>query len=148
MKKLIVVVAMLAILVSPAWAEGPPEKKGDQKKAGAKKRFELSAEQSQKLDAIRLETEKANIQLRADVEIKEKELQHALKQEKIDKAAVDKLIDELAALHGKMLRLRVDSLLKTKEILTPEQFKKYLARKGMQEKMRQGGQRGGGNRRR
>ncbi len=147
MKKLAVIVAMLAILVSPALSQNPADKKGE-KGPGGQKRLELTDEQTQKLDAIRLETEKAQIMLRAEVEIMEKDLQHQLKQEKVDKAAVDKLISELAALHGKMLRLRVDSLLKTKEILTPEQFKKYLARKGMQEKMRQGGKRAGGNRRR
>lgn len=149
MKKLAVIVAMLAMLVSPALSQGPHGPgAGPTDGPGHTKRLGLTDEQMKKLDAIRLETKKAHIMLRAEVESKEQDLQHELKQEEINKAAVDKLVDELAALHGKMLRTRIDSLLKTKEILTPEQFKKYLAKREMKGKQKSGGKRGGGNRRR
>lgn len=139
MKKTVVIIAALLVLVAPAWAQGPPPEGGPEGGPQHKKRLGLTDEQMEKLDAIRLETDKLNIKIRAEVEITERELQHELKQDEIDKAKVDKLVAKLADLHGQMLRTRIDSLLKTKEILTPEQYKKFVDRLHLWKQMKDRG---------
>ncbi len=129
MKKALAVLAALTILVPLTWAQGPPGPGNkDEGRPDFKKRLGLSEEQLEQLDNIRHETELATIDVRAEIAKSEKKLQHELKKEKSDKSIIDNLINEIGELHAKMLRLRVDSLLKTKEILTPEQFKKFANR--------------------
>lgn len=52
------------------------------------------------------------------------ELRQELEKQEIDKKKIDSLVAEIKPLLGKLLDLRVKSILAMKEILTPEQFKK------------------------
>ena len=127
MRNTIIAVVAAVFLAVPLAAQPPAHEHGpdcDHGKQGMRERLDLTDEQLEQLEAIRHETENEAIRLRAEIEIKENELRREFTKDETDKAAVNKLVKDISQLSEKMMRLRVDSLLKTKEILTPEQFRK------------------------
>jgi Spy/CpxP family protein refolding chaperone len=84
----------------------------------------LSDDQTSHLRQIVLDTEKANIKTRAEVQVQGIELRELLRADNPDRDAVMKKIDEISALRTEMAKQDVSALLQAKSVLTPEQQKK------------------------
>jgi Spy/CpxP family protein refolding chaperone len=93
----------------------------------------LSADQVGKLHALALNSEKASVQNRAQMETAQIELRELMRGENPDQSAIDRKIDELSALRGKMQKQHVDTMLAAKAVLTPEQrakIKTFMENRG------------------
>jgi Spy/CpxP family protein refolding chaperone len=84
----------------------------------------LTDEQVARLHKIGVDSEKASIQTRADLELRHLELRELLRADNPSRDAVLHKVDEAIALRGKMERARVETLLSARDVLTPEQQKK------------------------
>jgi Spy/CpxP family protein refolding chaperone len=84
----------------------------------------LTEDQTSQLRQIVVNTEKATIQDRANMEVRGIELRELLRADNPDRDAVLKKVDEISALRGEMMKQDVDALLSAKKVLTPEQQKK------------------------
>ncbi|MBI4167265.1 MAG: Spy/CpxP family protein refolding chaperone [Acidobacteria bacterium] len=87
----------------------------------------LTDEQSDKLHQIFLDSRKASIKTRADLQIRRMELHEILGADKTDREAAMKKVQEISDLRGQMMRQHVESMLAAKSVLTPEQQKKIHA---------------------
>ena len=86
--------------------------------------LDLTAEQKQQLKEQRYQEGHKRTETRNKIRLKELELRHELEKEEIDREGVNTIVEELKELGGLMLNQRVDSILKMKQILTPEQFER------------------------
>lgn len=94
----------------------------------------LSEEQKEKMKEIMTETEKQMLPIRSKLQTKEAELNELLIVEKPDRSAIDRKIDEIAALKTEIRKKCVDTRLKIRELLTPEQRVKFDQRPWMDHK--------------
>ena len=97
---------------------------------GMKDKLGLSKEQVSKLSALKNESKKQTIRIKADLEILRIELQDLLHQDKVDVKAVDGKIEKMGELQTKMHKAHVHAKLDAKSILTPEQLMKHHEMKG------------------
>ncbi|HET7842449.1 MAG TPA: periplasmic heavy metal sensor, partial [Terriglobia bacterium] len=86
--------------------------------------LELSDDQTTRLRQIVVDTQKSNITTGAEMSVRGIELRELLRADNPDRDAVMKKIDQISGLRTEMLKRDVDSLLKAKTVLTPEQQKK------------------------
>ena len=87
----------------------------------------LTDEQVGRLHKLGVESEKAAVQTRADMELHHIELRELLRAENPDHDAIMQKLDEVNALRGKMEKQHVETLLSARSVLTPEQLKKVKA---------------------
>ena len=124
-------------------SDGQREKRFD----AMEKELGLSKEQSEKLRAHRKAQRETGMALMQEMKAKREALRAELDKPTLDTSKVKALNEELKALHNKMADHRLTAVLELREILTPEQFKKFQAkaqeRRGQWEKNR-GGRRGAG----
>lgn len=118
--------------------------KGNGEGRGAKmaQELNLTQEQQDQLKALKTESKDSHKSDREAFKAKKSELNDLLKASSVDKRAIDSKIKEISALTEKKMQNRVEHLLKVKEILTPEQFEKFLEMK--EERMKQHGSKGKG----
>jgi Spy/CpxP family protein refolding chaperone len=83
----------------------------------------LTDQQAEKLRQVFVDSRKASIKSRADLQVRRMELRELLRGDKPDRDAVMKKVQEISDLRAQMMRQHVDSLLATKSVLTPEQQK-------------------------
>jgi Spy/CpxP family protein refolding chaperone len=131
MKNRILTITLLAVAVAAASAFGQAktEKKivkhvTAEKAAPAPKGpcgLDLTDEQRKKIDAMDLETEKALLPLRGQIEVRNAELKQLMLADKPDAAAVEKKIDEIGGLKMQIEKKRVLQQLAVRGLLTPEQ---------------------------
>lgn len=88
------------------------------------KKLNLNDTQMQQLKEIHKNTQEQVKPLRDDLKKAHQALRDALAADTPDMAAVAQIKDQIKTLQGQLLDLRVDSMSKTRQILTPEQFKK------------------------
>jgi Spy/CpxP family protein refolding chaperone len=81
----------------------------------------LSEEQQKKVDALNLETEKALLPLKAQMDVKAAELKVLAVADNPDKAAIDKKIEEIGALRTQVMKKKVLNGLAVRALLTPDQ---------------------------
>lgn len=89
----------------------------------AKKAFEklnITAEQKEKIEDIRLNAEKENIRTGAELKIKMLELRNLLEEPNTNEKDVDKLVDEIGVLKSKLMKNKIKSVLEIKKVLGPE----------------------------
>ena len=87
--------------------------------------LDLSEDQKEKLKNFRLEHRKQIIKLKSDIEIKEIDLRDEMLNKEVNRGRIKNLIDDITKLKGELERLKVEQILKTREILTGEQFNKF-----------------------
>lgn len=90
-------------------------------------------EQSNRLRQILVESQKSSLKLRADLGVRRIELRELMRADKPDRDAVMVKVQEISDLRGQMMKQRVDSLLSSKSLLTPEQQQKirsFMHRRG------------------
>jgi Spy/CpxP family protein refolding chaperone len=138
-KGLILLVSMLAaglLLFSLVYADSP-----DRPRKGLSDDLELTEAQMKEMREIEYDFTKTGIGLRADLREVRLELQHQLAQQNVDKKEIEKLVDRVAQAHKLVLKHQIDRKLAIKAVLTPEQFEKFLQRRGgkAMERMGRGG---------
>ncbi|MCX8093571.1 MAG: Spy/CpxP family protein refolding chaperone [Candidatus Goldbacteria bacterium] len=89
-------------------------------------KLNLSGEQIEKIRQIRDDAKKDIVNARKEIKKSMDALQNEFKKTKPDRDKINKLIDEISSNQKKMMVIRTEQMLKIKEILTPEQFKKLI----------------------
>ena len=87
----------------------------------------LSDEQASRLRQVMVDAQKAGLKTRADLGVRRIELRELLRADQPDRDAVMKKVQEISELRGQLMKQRIDSLLASKAILTPEQQQKMRA---------------------
>lgn len=105
------------------------------------KNLDLTPEQTEKIDAIKMETEKRIIPVKSDIELKRLDLDKEMKLETPSRDKVMRLIKEIHDLELKIKQARVDQHLKVNSVLTSEQRVKFSKKmhKGMKMDVMEGG---------
>jgi len=84
----------------------------------------LADPQVERLRQIVVETEKANVRTRAEIQVRRIELREALRADKPDRDAILKQVREISDLRGEMMKHNVEAILAAKAVLSPEQQRK------------------------
>jgi Spy/CpxP family protein refolding chaperone len=90
-----------------------------------KQRLGLSDDQVAKIKEVRRNYLKDTVMQTAKVRVAELELNDLLDDKKLDAAKIEKKVKEMESLRGELTLMRVRSLLKTADFLTPEQFEQF-----------------------
>jgi Spy/CpxP family protein refolding chaperone len=118
-------IGALVLLFSLAYAQTPDRPMKEKKDA-----WGLTDDQIEKMKEIQYNFTKTGIGLKADLKEARLELRHQMAQENTDKKEIAKLVDRVAEVEKMVLKHEVDRKLAVKEILTPEQFQKFLQKRG------------------
>jgi Spy/CpxP family protein refolding chaperone len=81
----------------------------------------LTEDQQKKVQALDLETEKALLPMKAQIEVKAAELKGLALAENPDKGAIDKKIEEIGALRTQIMKKKIQNKLAVRALLTPDQ---------------------------
>lgn len=92
-----------------------------------KKELGLSKEQQKKLETHRIDQRAEMEKLMLDVRNKREELKTALENPEMDKRAVQRINEQLKDAQNEIADKRLEGILYVREVLTPDQFKKFLA---------------------
>lgn len=90
----------------------------------------LSAEQTQRVEEIRLKSERKAIKLNADLKLAQLDLRALLLKDYPDKGAIYKKVEEIGALRTRLEKNRIDTRLEVHNLLSPEQRKKLRGAEG------------------
>jgi Spy/CpxP family protein refolding chaperone len=83
--------------------------------------LDLTPEQTEKVDAIKMAMEKKVIPVKADIELIRLDLEKEMRSEAPDRSRVMSLIKDIHALELEVKQAKVDQHLKIHDVLTPEQ---------------------------
>ncbi|WP_447971048.1 Spy/CpxP family protein refolding chaperone [Nitrospira sp. M1] len=93
-----------------------------------KEELGLKDEQVKKLEPVESDYRKTMIKNGADLRVAMIDLGSLLDQTETDRSAVATKVEEIGGLQTQLMMYRVDTLLKLKEILTPEQYQQFRDR--------------------
>jgi len=114
-----------ALSLPPAAAQGPPMAGMVEGKFWAfprmRERLGLSEEQVDQLDAIFLRSRRALIDLKAEVEKRQLDLEAILDDDDASEAAAETVIDRLEEARAALGKARLRMMLKMRRVLTPDQ---------------------------
>jgi len=82
----------------------------------------LSEDQKTALKKLDYEKKKNSIQLKSELQVKMLDLGYELREDKINDAKIDVLVNEIGEIQKKMLKSRITSLKNFKSVLTKEQW--------------------------
>jgi len=88
------------------------------------KKFEmldLTKEQREEIENARVEMRKKIIPLRAEIELKQIDLENEMRADEPNRTKIMKITEEISNLKLKIQQTRIDQMLKTHSILTPDQ---------------------------
>lgn len=117
-KKLVLVLIPILILFSFGLVFSQMTEREKPSKPG----LGLSPEQKQKVKDLVFEGRKEQIRLHSDLKIANLELREFIQQEKLDKAKINKKLDEIGALRTKLEKAKVERMMALREVLTKEQL--------------------------
>ena len=87
----------------------------------------LDGSQIERLRQIALDTEKADVKVRADIQVHSIDLKEALRADKPDRDAILKKVQEISDLRGQLMKSYVEAVLSAKAVLSPEQQRKIVS---------------------
>jgi len=87
----------------------------------------LADPQVERLRQIVVETEKASVRTRAEIEVRSIELREALRADKPDRDEILKQVQEISDLRREMMKHRVEAILAAKAVLSPEQQRRLFS---------------------
>jgi hypothetical protein len=87
----------------------------------------LADPQVERLRQIAVETEKANVKTRAEIEVRSIELREALRADKPDRDEILKQVQEISDLRREMMKHHVEAILAAKAVLSPEQQRRVFS---------------------
>lgn len=108
---------------SQGFSERSKEKR--QKIESIMQELNLTPQQKAQIESQRNEQREQNKQLRTLLSEKRKELKQELEKAVSDRAQIERIAEELKEIQSQRLDQRINSILKMKEILTPEQYEKF-----------------------
>jgi Spy/CpxP family protein refolding chaperone len=125
------VAALSLALTSCVLAENVRENKEQQMwgKKNMGQSLNLTPKQKQQIQQQRSSDKQKIVELKDKMRAKRLELKSELEKPATDMNRINAIINEIKELTGQQLELRVNSILATKQILTPEQFKQLQDRK-------------------
>ena len=88
----------------------------------------LKEDQIKAIQPLETDYRKNAIKSRADIRVAMIDLASLLDQKSTDRNAISAKIDEISGIRKQMMTYRVDTLLKLKEILTPEQYAQFRSK--------------------
>jgi Spy/CpxP family protein refolding chaperone len=88
----------------------------------------LKEDQIKAIEPLETDYRKHGIRSRADVRVAMIDLGSLLDQKNPDRSAISAKVDEISGIRKQMMMYRVDTLLKLKEILTPEQYAQFRSK--------------------
>lgn len=88
----------------------------------------LKDDQVKAIEPLETDYRKHAIKSRADVRVAMVDLGSLLDQKSPDRSAISSKVDEISSIRKRMMMYRVDTLLKLKEILTPEQYAQFRSK--------------------
>lgn len=91
--------------------------------------FNLSPEQKEKIRSTALEGRKDEIRLSSDLEIAHLELRELMQQDDLDKAKINRKLDEIGDLRTKLQKAKFERKMAIREVLTKEQLQTIRERK-------------------
>ena len=124
------VLALFLLLGSLAAAEGTGygyRGDRDEMRGRLKTELGLTKDQETKLETHRIDHRAEMEKLMLVVKDKREELKTALENPQMDKGAVERINDELKDAQNDMADKRLEGILYVRGVLTPDQFKKFLA---------------------
>jgi hypothetical protein len=89
----------------------------------------LSSEQKIKIRTLVLEGKKEQIRLSSDLKIAHLELRELMQQDNLDKAKINKKLDEIGALRTKLQKAKFERKMALREVLTKEQLQTFKERR-------------------
>jgi Spy/CpxP family protein refolding chaperone len=125
----VVLMGVLVLAFSLAYAQTPSTGPGMGRMEKAEE-LKLTDDQKEGVKEIQYNFNKNAIGLRAELKTSRLELRHLLMQDNPSKNEISKLVDRIADAQKKLLKNQVDKKLALKEILTPEQFEKFMMKRG------------------
>ncbi|GJL52216.1 MAG: hypothetical protein NPIRA01_34430 [Nitrospirales bacterium] len=93
-----------------------------------KKELKLSNAQVSKLEPVESDYRKTMIKNSADLRVAMIDLGSLLDQEKTDRSAIVSQVDAIGGLQTQLMMYRVDTLLKLKDVLSPDQYQQFRNR--------------------
>ena len=127
------VILLTAALLAPAFAQDNPGV--GQQPAGEENRYEttanrlnLSAEQKEKIKALRQNQKQQMMELRQALKEARMKLKEHLNNPEATRDTIAPLANDIKNILAKMVDQRIESVLAAKNILTPDQFKQLQAR--------------------
>lgn len=127
----LVVLAMVAVMASPvvAFAQGDPGKGGrGPGKMDYINELNLSKEQLTQVRDLQRESRKKVVEIKSKIQIKKIDFDEEVQKDKPDQKLLEKLVDELTALHAQQYKAMLESRVKVMSLLTPEQRQKLSER--------------------
>ena len=99
----------------------------------------LTEEQKEQLRALDREFMKTEIKMNAEIDILKLDLEDQIESDKPDMRKIDKIVDEISQIEGKMMKARIYSLLEKRKVFTEEQWSKLkdLSKRRFLRKMKQ-----------
>ncbi|MDP2960400.1 MAG: Spy/CpxP family protein refolding chaperone [candidate division Zixibacteria bacterium] len=102
---------------------------GPEKEKPIKPGLGLSPEQKEKIRSTALEGRKDEIRFSSDLKIAHLELRELMQQENLDKAKINKKLDEIGALRTKLQKAKFERKMALREVLTKEQLQTLRERR-------------------
>lgn len=124
------VLALLTLLGGLAMADGSgwgSKRDREEMRGKLKTELGLTNEQEKKLETHRIDQRAEMEKLMLVVKEKREELKTALENPKMNHHAVERINDDLKTAQNDMADKRLEGILYVREVLTPEQFKKFLS---------------------
>ncbi len=121
------IILLTVSLAAAEWDGGGTRGRNDDTRDKMKAELNLTKEQQKKLETHRIEQRAAMEKSMLEIKEKREELKAALEQPKLDRIGLQKINDELKDAQNEMADLRLEGILYVREVLTPEQFKKFLS---------------------
>jgi len=87
----------------------------------------LADPQVERLRQIVVETEKANVKTRAEIEVRSIDLREALRADKPERDEILKQVQEISDLRREMMKHNVEAILAAKAVLSPEQQRRLFS---------------------
>jgi len=116
-------IILLSGVLGYAQGMGPMHKKEEVEMTGPPIE-DLTLEQRTKIDEIKTETRKVIIPIRAQIELKEIDLNKEMKNDKLNKDKILKIAQEIHELEWQIKKAHLEEQVKITSILTPEQREK------------------------
>jgi len=127
-------IMLLSFVLMAQPGRGPRNGQGPNRGPWMDQALDLTEEQQAKMEDLRLQHQKEIIPLQSQIESLRSELHLAMTADKFDKSKVEKIVNDMQKVRTQMQMSRVLHQQTVRELLTPEQRKKFdlhiLSRKG------------------
>ncbi len=125
--RLLVTLMLMGGLAAAEGKEGGSKHDRDEMRGRMKSELNLSKEQEKKLESHRIDQRAEMEKIMLVVKEKREELKVALENPQLNRGSLERINGELKDAQNDMADKRLEGILYVREVLTPDQFKKFLA---------------------